>query len=494
MRPAQRTSVTVTADGLQEEAERLLGQGLRLALMAAHDDGPGLRVVYLFAGGPPDRRVELVLPVDLDRPEIPSLASVSFPASRFEREIRDLFGIEPVGHPQPRRLVLHQHWPAHWFPMRRGAGEPPPFPDEGGSYPFAPVAGEGVYEIPVGPVHAGLIEPGHFRFWAVGETILRMKARLWFVHKGIERLFEGRDVEEGLVLAERISGDSAVSHGLAFCLAVEEAEGRTVGEGSRLLRGVLLELERLYNHVADIGALCNDVGFSLAQARALDLRESLLRLNAGVTGHRLLRGGVRPGGAGVLRLPTAAELAGLEERFEALVELATSNSMVVERFTGTATLTTAHALELGVVGVAARASGVAVDARQSHPVVDGATEMPVAVRSGGDVLARFEIRVEEARTSFGLIGDFCAGVGPLAGTAPATAPAGGSGVGIVEGWRGPAVHRVELDAAGRLARVKVVDPSFMNWPSLPVALADTIVPDFPLANKSFNLSYAGNDL
>ncbi len=214
----------------------------------------------------------------------------------------------------------------------------PPMVDDAGPYPFVEVQGPGVYEIPVGPVHAGLIEPGHFRFSVVGETILKMKARLWFVHKGIERLFEGRDVQGGLELAERISGDSAVGHGLAYCLAVEEACGIQVPARASELRVVLLELERLYNHVADVGALCNDVGFGLVQAQALTLRERLLRLNRSVTGHRLLRGGVRPSGACVYSLPGEAELTEIGAQFDELVDLALGQSTVMDRFTGTAVL------------------------------------------------------------------------------------------------------------------------------------------------------------
>jgi Ni,Fe-hydrogenase III component G len=304
-----RASREISPWDLVEAARSLFAQGMRLALVSGHDEKTRLRVVYLFTDGPPDRRIELHVPIDAANPRVPSLAGLSFPASRFERELRDLFGIEPVGHPQPRRLVLHQHWPEDWHPLRQGAGDPPPLVDDERSFPFVPVEGPGVYEIPVGPVHAGLIEPGHFRFWVVGETILRMKARLWFVHRGIERQFQGLDAHGGLALAERISGDTAVGHAIAYCRAVEEAYGLRVTRNANVLRAVLLELERLYNHVADIGALCNDVGFGLAHAWALDLREQHLRLNRAMTGHRLLRGGVVVGGAVLQRMPSSSELA-----------------------------------------------------------------------------------------------------------------------------------------------------------------------------------------
>ena len=493
-----RLAGTVEPADLIEAARALFAEGMRLALVSGHDNGESMRAVYLFTSGPPDTRIELHVPLDRTKPQVPTLAALSFPASRFERELADLYGIEPVGHPQPRRLVLHQHWPQVWHPMRHGSTEPPEMVPDAGSFPFVPVEGPGVYEIPVGPVHAGLIEPGHFRFWVVGETILRMKARLWFVHKGIERLLEGKDIASGLEIAERISGDTAVGHAIAYCQAVEDAQGVRPLEGAQVLRAVLLELERLYNHVADIGALCNDAGFGLAQAWALSLREQLLQLNGDVTGHRLLRGGVVPGGARARQLPTAAELADVRQRFEELVELASSNALVMERFAGTATLDQSHARDLGVVGVVARASGLDFDARTAHPFIDLPQGFAPVRQMAGDVLARYSVRVDEVRASLSLLADLVDRAGDLDVVLPLQGGAGpdraAGGVGIAEGWRGPVVHRIELDEEGRLARVKIVDPSFLNWPALPVSLADTIVPDFPLANKSFNLSYAGNDL
>jgi Ni,Fe-hydrogenase III large subunit/Ni,Fe-hydrogenase III component G len=493
-----RLAGNVQAADLVEVAGALFAEGMRLALVSGHDDGNAMRATYLFTAGPPDSRVELHVPLDRARPTVPTLAKLSFPASRFERELADMFGIVPLDHPQPRRLVLHQHWPADWHPMRHGSTEPPEMVADAGSFPFVPVEGAGVYEIPVGPVHAGLIEPGHFRFWVVGETILRMKARLWFVHKGIERLFEGKDIDSGLEIAERISGDTAVGHALAYCQAIEDALRVEVPETAQTLRGVVLEFERLYNHVADVGALCNDVGFGLAQADALTLREQLLQVNREITGHRLLRGGVVPGGARLRRLPTTAELTEIGHRFEELVDLASSNALVMERFSGTATLDASHARDLGVVGVAGRASGLAFDARTAHPFVNLIDGFSPVLHSGGDVLARYTVRVHEGRASLGIIASLIDRVASLdsvasLGGSSVPNPADG-GVGIAEGWRGVVVHRVELDTQGRISRVKVVDPSFLNWPALSVSLADTIVPDFPLVNKSFNLSYAGNDL
>ncbi|MGA2968984.1 MAG: NADH-quinone oxidoreductase subunit C [Acidimicrobiales bacterium] len=476
-------------------AELLFESGFRLALVSASHDGDLIRVVYLFVDGPPDQRLELHVRLDTDSPRVASLAHLSFPAGRFEREMRDLFGIEPIGHPQPRPLVLHQHWPPGWHPMRADAGPQPAMDHDAGSFPFAEVEGAGVYEIPVGPVHAGVIEPGHFRFWVVGETIVRMKARLWFVHKGIERLFEGRDLDFALGLSEKISGDSAVGHSLAFVQAVEEALGIEVASRAQELRAVLIELERLYNHVSDVGALCNDVGFGIVNAHALTLRERLLQLNETVTGHRLLRGGVHYGGATLLKLPRVDELNEIARAFHELVDLARANNIVMDRFTGTGVLSAEQAREIGVLGVVARASALDDDARVMHPFVPMPATFHRVRRDTGDVLARFEVRCDEVDVSLRLLSDFVSREGPLTidGSREIVQRAG-HGTGIVEGWRGAITHRVEFGLAGALQRVKVVDPSFFAWPALPIALSDTIVPDFPLVNKSFNLSYAGNDL
>ena len=496
----RRVTLTVSADDLVATARSLLDQGFRLALVAGHDTeniANSLRVVYLFTQAVSDRRVELHLRCDPLDPHVPSLAGLSFPAGRFEREMRDLFGIVPDGHPMPGRLVRHFHWPTGWHPMRRNAGDPPPFGDVDGPYPFRTVEGPGVYEIPVGPVHAGMIGPGHFRFSVVGETILNLKARLWFVHRGIERLFQGRSPAQGIELAERISGDTSVGHTLALCRAVEDAHGLVVSLQAQRIRAVLLELERLYNHVTDIGALCNDVGHGILNNQAQRVREDLLRINDEVTGHRLLRGAITLGGAAVLTLPDGDRLVAIAADAAEIVALALGHSVVRDRFEGTAVLTRQQALDLGTLGYVARASGVAVDARHDHPVAGLAYRPVVHSRTVGDVLSRFLVRAEEIDASVGSIADLVQQLGAAtAGGVPwASPPAGAiSGVGIVEGWRGTIVHRVEIDDSGVLTRVKIVDPSFFNWPALPVAMADTIVPDFPLANKSFNLSYAGNDL
>jgi len=281
---------------LAEALRRELGAELRL--MVANDrrsDAGRFEVYYLFAHPREDWFLQAVKPLPADSPTIRSLGTFHHPASLFEREIIDQFGIVVAGHPDPRPLVRHAFWPADYHPLRKDAVLPD-FHDDGSPFPFTEVGGEGVYEIPVGPVHAGVIEPGHFRFSVVGETVIDMKSRLYFTHKGTEKLFEGRAPEAGVELAERVSGDTTIGHALAYCQALESASGTAVPDRARHLRVILLELERLYNHVADFGMIANDTGFAVAHAHCARIREQLLRLNKQLTGSRLLRGVLCPGG------------------------------------------------------------------------------------------------------------------------------------------------------------------------------------------------------
>ena len=486
--------IEATRGSVEDRARALIADGWRLALMAAHEDADRFRVVYTFLR-PVDGRCEVTLAIPRDEPWIPTLAGTCYSAGRFEREIRDLYGIDPVDHPLPRRLVRHGHWPTGWYPMLRDAGPAPGFEPDVGSYPFAEVRGDGVYEIPVGPIHAGLIEPGHFRFSVIGETILRMKARLWFLHRGMEKLFEGRTPDQGIELAERVSGDTAVGHTLAFLMAVEDAAGIEVGDVVTARRALLLELERLYNHVGDLGAIANDVGFGIAHAHTQRLRETLLRHNKTLTGHRLLRGALELGGADLREAPDLDLLHAVADEVADIVAITLEHSVVADRFTGTAVLSSEAATTIGTLGYVARASGLDVDARRDHPLGDLGPDFATVLEHDGDVRARYLVRAREVAVSTRVADHLASRCAGPATSAAADLPAHRlAGLGVVEAWRGTLCHRVELARDGTLTRVKIVDPSFVNWPALPVALADTIVPDFPLANKSFNQSYAGNDL
>jgi len=492
----------IRPDGARPLAETLRRDfGAELRLMVGADrraDAAGFEVYYLFAHPAEDWFVHAVAGLPADAPAIASLGAFHHPASLFEREIHDLFGIGARDHPDPRPLVRHAFWPEDYFPLRKDAGHRD-FHDDGRPFPFTEVAGDGVYEIPVGPVHAGIIEPGHFRFSVVGETIIDMKARLYWTHKGTEKLFEGRAPADGVELAERVSGDTSVGHALAFCQAVEAASGAVVPERAQCLRVVLLEMERLYNHVADFGMIANDTGYAVAHSHCFRIRERLLRLNRRLTGHRLLRGALVPGGVRV-DAPAAVDLAGelgaALEDFQEIVGLSLGNTLVADRLEGTGRLAEQIARDHGALGYVARASGIDADVRRDHPFAAyGSLAFRVPVHDGGDVKARALVRVEEARESVGLIRQALDRMppGPLAvplGPVPPRAPA----FGMVEGWRGAIIHWVMADAGGRLDRVKILDPSFLNWRPLSHALLDNIVPDFPLCNKSFNQSYSGNDL
>jgi Ni,Fe-hydrogenase III large subunit/Ni,Fe-hydrogenase III component G len=499
-RLSQPEVLRVTRGQLAEAISAQFARGYRLALVAAHEDDPAepearFRIVHVLLGTAGER-VEVVVEIPRTDAWLPTLAGISYPAGRFEREMRDLYGIVPRDHPQPYRLVRHGHWPTSFHPMLSDADPTPDFSAHAG-FPFAEVTGKGVYEIPVGPVHAGLIEPGHFRFSVVGETIVRMYQRLYFVHRGVEKLFEGRRLADGIPLAERISGDTAVGHSLAYVMAVEDALGIEVPERDRLTRALLLECERLYNHINDIGAIVNDAGFGIVNQHAGRLRETLLRHNARLTGHRLLRGAIRIGGADLLAAPDLDLVAAVAAEAAELARISTDHPMVANRLNTTSVLPIERARDLGVLGYVARASGMTVDARADQPFVDLGEDFRIVTAEAGDVRSRFDVRVGEIAVAAALVADLgarIAGIDAAAPLTPSDSNGACAGLGVVEAWRGTLVHRVEVGAGGVLTRVKVVDPSFHTWPALGIALADTIVPDFPLANKSFNCSYAGNDL
>jgi Ni,Fe-hydrogenase III large subunit/Ni,Fe-hydrogenase III component G len=499
---ANEVHCEIVADEIARFAQLAFGTlGAELALIAGEDRRPthGVFFVhYLFAHRGENWLLHVSVRLDRVRPEVPSIAALCYPASRFEREVGDLFGIAIAGHPDPNPLVKHAFWPAKYWPLRKDAPSID-FSDEGQPFPFTEVGGEGVYEIPVGPVHAGVIEPGHFRFSVLGETVINLRTRLYFTHKGTEKLLEGRTPADGVELAERISGDTTVGHALAYCQAVEAAAGAYVPERARLLRVLLLELERLYNHIGDVGAIANDTGFAVAHAHCLRIRERVLRINKRLTGSRLLRGILAVGGlARDIDVPAdlPAQLQAVLADFDEMVAICLKNTLLADRLDGTGTLTSELARDHGALGYVARASGLDLDVRRDHPFAAyDQLAFQVPVLADGDVRARTIVRVEEARQAVDLIDQACRRLlsGPVMSRVPSPAPYSPA-IGTVEGWRGRIVHWVMVGEDERLHRVKVCDPSFFNWPALSYALEGNIVPDFPLCNKSFNQSYSGNDL
>jgi Ni,Fe-hydrogenase III large subunit/Ni,Fe-hydrogenase III component G len=440
--------------------------------------------------------------VDGAEPSYPSIAAKYPAANWFEREVMDFFGLTPDGHPNPARVALHDDWPEGVWALRRDV------PDDravarvsGDFHPFRPVTGEGVFQVPVGPVHAGIIEPGHFRFGVAGEPVLYLQLRLFYVHKGIEKRFERLPWRHGLFLAESISGDTAVGHALAYAHAIERLADVTVPPRARALRVVLLELERMYNHTADIGALATDVAFTVPASRAQALREGLVRFQDRLFGTRLLRGTIGVGGVkrdldeeGCDALRT--HLHAFETEFDDLITLLIDAGTFTDRVDGAGILTNQAARDLGIVGMAARASGVDADFRRDHPcdAYEG-LRFEIPVDEGGDVRARLMIRAREVEQSLVILRQVLDAMPdtPIMTQVPDRLPARSSALGWVEAWRGPCTHWVATGEQGEIARVKVTDPSFLNWPGLVHAVPGNIIPDFPLINKSFNLSYSGND-
>jgi Ni,Fe-hydrogenase III large subunit/Ni,Fe-hydrogenase III component G len=489
---------------LPAAADRATGAGLRLASLFASDEGAaqGFALHHLWASADPPGFVRLWAPVAREASRFPSIAAKHPVANWFEREIMDYFGPTPDGHPNQNRVALHDDWPEGVWALRKDFDGRQTVPRTGGQFrPYRPVTGEGVFHLPVGPVHAGIIEPGHFRFGVAGEPILYLQLRLFYVHKGIEKRFERLPWRHGLFLAESISGDTAVGHALAYAHAIERLAGVEPPPRAQHLRVVLLELERVYNHVADIGAIATDVAFTVPASRAQALREGLVRIQERLFGSRLLRGTVALGGVKCdltvgQRRELLLHLERFEREFDGLVTLLIDSGTFTDRVDGTGILQTQIARDLGVVGIVGRASGQDLDLRrdQPHDAYSGFS-FTVPVEEGGDVRARLMVRAREVEQSLSILRQVLEGLpgGVVLSPLPDVLPAEGSALGWAEGWRGECLHWVRTDAQGCLDRVKVTDPSFKNWPAIVRAVPGNIVPDFPVINKSFNLSYSGND-
>jgi Ni,Fe-hydrogenase III large subunit len=446
----------------------------------------------------------IVLLLALELPDTsatyPSLADIFPAAARMQRAAADLCGVRAREFDR-RPWLRHAAWPANYLPL---VSETPPAADREPTidhYAFVRVAGEGVHEIPVGPVHAGVIEPGHFRFSVVGEKVLRLEERLGYVHKGIEQRFSEMSANDGASLAARISGDSAVAYSWAYCQALEGIAGATVPARAAWLRALALECERIANHLGDLGALGNDAGFAFGLAQFSRLKELWLRATEAAFGQRYLMDFVVPGGvfdnpreSGLA--PLAACAAQLARESNVIRGIYEEHAGVRDRFAGAGIVSPELAARLGLCGLAGRASAQLRDLRVDLPCAPY-DQLPVRIVGGrdGDVAARVAVRFDELQESTRLIEAI---VGRLPGgacRAVAAPPAlGGMGVGIIEGWRGPVLVSLRVAADGRILRCHPHDPSWQNWPALEHAIIGNIVPDFPLINKSFNLSYSGHDL
>lgn len=443
-----------------------------------------------------EERSATIAAISLDCPDgrYPSVARHHPPALRLERAARDLYGLQPGGLPDPRPWLDHGQWGVR-RPLGDAEAAVPPLPP----YRFLPAEGDGLHQIPVGPVHAGIIEPGHFRFTANGETVVRLEQRLGYVHKGIDGLLAGTDIDRAAMLAGRTSGDSTVAYSLAFALAVEAALGVAVPPRARLLRAVMAELERLANHFGDIGAICNDAAFALLHAHSGVLRERVLRAADTAFGHRLMRDRVVPGGlAGDLGadgdVAIRALLAEAHRSFPPLVTLYDETASLQDRTVSTGFVGELLAKQYAAGGYVGRASGRGFDARRLPGYVpyDG-LDFEIPVRRDGDVNARVWIRIQEVGQSLALVERLLDRLpdGPV--SAPLRAGEG-EGAALVESFRGDVHAWVRIGGDGRVQRCRLRDPSWFQWPLLEAAIEGNIVADFPLCNKSFNCSYSGHDL
>lgn len=480
---------------------------LRLMFATDEREVDGTFKVYAVFSIPGIDRFSIIFVSLTNDLTFPSITRNIPSAHWYEREIRDMLGLIPKGHPDQRRLIFHDSFPEGSYPLRKdwtiaesdlkewGEGIKQKVP-----YKFMEVEGEGVYEIPVGPVHAGIIEPGHFRFSAVGETIFFLEPRLFYTHKGTEKHFESMSFIDGVRLAERVSGTSSFSHSVAYCMAVERMAGIEIPEKAKAIRTLLLELERLYNHIGDIGNMCAGTGLAVGYAKGAIIKERLMQLNQRLTGSRYLRGlnvigGVRKD-VFMLADDILSTIDTVTQEYKELMKFLQGSISHIERLENTGRLSKEIAQKLGVTGVAARASGISDDIRKAHPhLLYNRLEFESHTMMRGDVFARMMVRAEEAECSISIInallessykGELSVDVKEI--------PSHSCSLGYTETPRGSVFYWVMSNKDGKPLRVKLRSPSYCNWPAVPFAVHGNIVPDFPLCNKSFNLSYSGCDM
>ncbi len=500
--PSSVMSLVVPRTRFAEAARALKKDYALLAALWAADETPFGRGFAVFACFRREREYLVIkTEVPADDTTFPSLTKKYAAAYRFERQIQSLMGLTPVGNPDDRPWIKHEDWPANAWPLRKSFDGNSTMPRVPGEYRWIRAEGEGIYEIPVGPVHAGIIEPGHFRFQAMGEDVINLEEKLGYVHKGIEKRFESFSWQEAARLAGRISGDTTVGHSLAYARAVEALTGSVLSDRAHWLRALFLERERIANHLGDLGAICNDVAFSFLFYQFHRLKEVLLRTNLRLFGHRFMMDRIVPGGVAVDidgegGAEILEELEHLEKEFERLVIIYDENSSLEDRVRDTGVLRPEQARDLCVVGFVARASGLNLDCRVDHPFPPyNRMSVNVPVLISGDAHARGWVRVEEIRESVRIIREILRTLPSGKLVVPVGAPQPDrSGFAAVEGWRGEIITWVQSGPNGEINRCMVRDPSSVNWLGLEQCIHGNIVPDFPVCNKSFNQSYSGHDL
>lgn len=488
----------VEADYFLDKARQIYNNGRSsLSAMFANDERKlcGKFAVYCVFCSRDSQQITILKTLAEDT-GFPSLTPYMPAAAWYEREIHDLFGLEPAGHPDLRPLVNHENWPSELHPLRKDCC-PDHIREAAEAFPMPQVKGQGIFEVPVGPIHAGIIEPGHFRFSQAGENIINVEAKLFFTHRGIEKSVEGLKFEDAFYNIERICGACSVSHAISYSQAVEALTGAQVTRRVQYLRVIAAELERLYNHVGDVGNLCAGLGFAPGSSHGARLKEHLLRLNENIAGNRFLRGLVVPGGVqNDISAEAAFEIATAVDRvqqdFSEVVDLLNKNDAFLERVDTTGIIPRQTALDLSIVGVAARASGVNTDMRRDYPyLVYEELDFKVPVYNSGDVAARLWVRVDESIQSMHIIKQALAGLpeGKLRTALPPAKPLQ-SALGWSESPRGSNLHWVMAGQDNTVYRCFVRSASYPNWPAVAFACPGNIIPDFPLINKSFELCYA----
>ncbi len=466
------------------------------ALFAAASGIAGTTDLYLVLADDKESRLG-VCRSRVEGDAYPSLAADCPQVQLFEREMAEQFGLRPMEHPWFKPVRYRSSWVADRDAWGRASGEPIVV----GVGDFYRVEGEEIHEVAVGPVHAGVIEPGHFRFQCHGEKVFHLEISLGYQHRGVEEALIGGPTARSIHYAETLAGDTTIGHTTAYCQVIEALAQCQKSARAQTLRGIALELERLANHVGDLGALAGDVGFLPTSSYCGRLRGDFLNMSALLCGSRFGRGMIRPGGVGfdmdearVAELNT--RLSAAEKDTASAVNLLWVTPSVMARFEDTGPLPAAVCRELGIVGPAARAAGLGLDVRHTHPSgIFRFQQLPVSTWESGDVLSRAYVRWLEIQHSISFVrnqlrtlpaGEIRAPLGKLAPNRLA--------VSLNEGWRGELCHVAITDETGRFARYKVVDSSFHNWAGLAYALRNQEISDFPLCNKSFNLSYCGHDL
>ncbi|MBI2453411.1 NADH-quinone oxidoreductase subunit C [Candidatus Peregrinibacteria bacterium] len=483
----------------------LVSQNYRLAWLFGTDDRAEHKtfgVHAVLAMGGKNEWLQISAALSEANPEYPALTKTIMAAIWYEKYLMDMFGIVAKGHPDPRRLVHHENVPRDIHPLRKDFEWNTVMEKDDVPYPMLHVGGNGIYEIPVGPIHAGIIEPGHFRFNVAGERIVNLEGKLFFTHKGVEKLLEGKSVFAALPYVERISDDSAASHVLTFVQTLELIAGVHISERASLLRTLIAELERLTMHIHDISNIAGmGTGYTIMAAHGFRIKENLVRLSEKIFGNRFWRGFIIPGG--VVRDLSEAELDLISQTVQeimadmhGLLNIGLKSDGLLERMITAGVLTLDAAKAYGAVGIAVRAIDQKMDTRIDHPYVSyDRLKFQVVTKTGGDVFARFMVRVGELDVSSQMIEELCTLLRTVKGeTKVVLVLHSGEALSAVEGFRGEILHFVRLNDKGFIERMAVRDPSFCNWPLFGEIGPGNIVPDFPLCNKSLNLSYSGNDL